>query len=317
MEENKTTPTVEQIREQEDRSFFNFRSLFETFILNWQWFALSLIICLGVTAIYLRYATPRYQQVAKILIKDEENRGNRSTLASMTNLGIMSNSEGIDNEMEIFSSHIIAADVVRDLKLYVNYKKKGRVKDIILYKDQPITVDIDEEHLDKLSSPISITIECVEKNKYKINYRCYGTDEDGNLTGPYTNPNEVIFTRESLPQTLRTKAGTLTFSNNGKRSLSVGGIMFVTIQSPYQASYKYQNAFRVTPTSKNTTIVRTTITDEVPQRGLDYLRQIVICYNRQANEDKNEVAYRTEEFINTRLEKISDELGETEGQLER
>ena len=36
----------------------------------------------------------------------------------------------------------------------------------------------------------------------------------------------------------------------------------------------------------------------------------------QANEDKNEVARRTEEFINQRIAKINDELGSTEGHLE-
>ena len=46
------------------------------------------------------------------------------------------------------------------------------------------------------------------------------------------------------------------------------------------------------------------------------LKQLAICYNRQANEDKNEVAVRTEEFINGRLEKINTELGSTESQLE-
>jgi capsular exopolysaccharide synthesis family protein len=312
MEENKTTQTVEQVREQEDRSFFNFRSLFETFILNWQWFALSLIICLGITAIYLRYATPRYQQTAKMLIKDEDNRGRNNSVMSMTNLGIMSNSEGIDNEMEILSSHILAEDVVKDLKLYVTYRLKGRVKDILLYKNQPVTVDIDEDHLEKLNSPIRLVI-TREGNNLKVTGTYYVSDEEGNSSGPYSL--DKTFT--SLPQTVNTRAGNLTFSKNGNHNLSNGATVFVTIQSPYQASYKFQNSFRVTPTSKNTTIVRTTITDEIPRRGLDYLRQIVICYNRQANEDKNEVAYRTEDFINSRLEKISEELGETEGQLER
>ena len=60
MEENNNLVN-ENFQEQEEKSFFNFRSLFETFILNWQWFALSLIICLGVAAIYLRYTTPQYQ----------------------------------------------------------------------------------------------------------------------------------------------------------------------------------------------------------------------------------------------------------------
>ena len=79
MEENKTAQTPESLRrETEEVSFFNFNQLFQTFILNWQWFALSLIIALGITAIYLRYTTPRYQSSAKMLIKDEDSgRGGR------------------------------------------------------------------------------------------------------------------------------------------------------------------------------------------------------------------------------------------------
>ena len=49
---------------------------------------------------------------------------------------------------------------------------------------------------------------------------------------------------------------------------------------------------------------------------MDYLKQLTICYNRQSNEDKNEIAIRTEEFINGRLEKINAELGDTEGSHE-
>ena len=54
----------------------------------------------------------------------------------------------------------------------------------------------------------------------------------------------------------------------------------------------------------------------MPKRATDYLKQLAECYNRQANEDKNEIALRTEQFINTRLEKINSELGQTEGNLE-
>ena len=46
------------------------------------------------------------------------------------------------------------------------------------------------------------------------------------------------------------------------------------------------------------------------------LKQLSIVYNRQANEDKNIVALRTEKFINSRLEKINAELGKTEGELQ-
>lgn len=60
-----------------------------------------------------------------------------------------------------------------------------------------------------------------------------------------------------------------------------------------------------------------TITDAVPQRAIEYLRQLTICYNRQANEDKNEIAKRTEKFIDERLDKINHELGNTDGAIEQ
>ena len=72
----------------------------------------------------------------------------------------------------------------------------------------------------------------------------------------------------------------------------------------------------ITPNNNTTTIAQITLTDENPQRAKDYLVQLINVYNRQANEDKNEIARNTEEFINSRLEKINAELGATEGALE-
>ena len=83
------------------------------------------------------------QATAKLLIKDESNSNRRgSSLQNMSNLGIISNSTGIDNEMEILTSHSLAEDAIRDLKLYVNYSQR-RVKDVILYRNQPLNVDVD------------------------------------------------------------------------------------------------------------------------------------------------------------------------------
>jgi hypothetical protein len=75
----------------------------------------------------------------------------------------------------------------------------------------------------------------------------------------------------------------------------------------------YARAINVAPTSKQTSIAELTLVDQSTRRGLDYLRQLAICYNRQANADKNEIALKTEDFINGRLEKIDAELGVDRG----
>ena len=78
----------------------------------------------------------------------------------------------------------------------------------------------------------------------------------------------------------------------------------------------YMKRLSVEPTSKKTSIADITFDDENPSRGVDFLNALVHCYNDQANIDKNEIALKTEQFINERLEKIDKELGTTESSLE-
>ena len=61
MEENIKNNQLESEQEPAGRSLLNFQTIYMTLILNWRWFALSLIICLGLASIYLRYTTPIYQ----------------------------------------------------------------------------------------------------------------------------------------------------------------------------------------------------------------------------------------------------------------
>ena len=185
------------------------------------------------------------------------------------------------------------------------------MKNVLVYKRQPISVDIDAAHLDNVRNPIHLTITS-EKGSYKVEGYYWVATEDGRSKGPYSI--EKTFT--TLPQTIKTHAGNLSFTSNGNSTLSEGSTLYVSLVAPDVAAKKYKRSFSISPTSKNTTIVRMSLIDEIPNRSLDYLNQLAVCYNRQANEDKNEVAYRTEEFINGRLEKINAELGETEGQLE-
>jgi len=75
MEENKIQEQdVMQQIEQDEVPTFSFQAIYKALVLNWQWVLLSLIICLGLAAIYLRYSTPTYQAFAKVLIKEEENK---------------------------------------------------------------------------------------------------------------------------------------------------------------------------------------------------------------------------------------------------
>ena len=152
MEENKRVDsTVEQEFKEEEVSF-DIRTIFGLLVLNWQWFLLSMIICVLSAALYLRWASPVYQVSAKMLIKDETNnrRNSGQMLANMQDLGFITNSAGIDNEVEILQSRILSLEVVKDLKLYTEYRTEGRIKKTLVYKTQPVTVDMSAEDLEDL-----------------------------------------------------------------------------------------------------------------------------------------------------------------------
>lgn len=314
MEENKNLE-LESIQENEEKSSFDFATIYTVLILNWKWFVLSLIICMGAAHIYLRYATPIYQSAAKLLIKDDEGSGSRrggNSIQSATNLGIISNSNGIDNEMEILKSRTLAQQAVYDLKLYVNYRHEGKLKDHVLYGDQEVNIDMDLEHLKKLNAPMNFKITREGRN-YHVTGSYYVPIDNNSFNPEAVNIDKTF---SALPATIGTRVGIVKFTLNGNYMLRDGESLKATMIAPEIAAGKYVESLNVAQASKTTTIVDLVLNDEIPQRAIDYLKQLAIVYNRQANEDKNEIAVRTEQFINQRLEKINTELGNTEGQLE-
>jgi len=322
MEEIKKIESVENVEsafvpEEEDNSF-DFRTILTIFILNWHWFVLSVFICVCAAFLYLRYKSPVYQVSAKMLIKDEmqQRRGGSNTmLANMQDMGIISNSTGVDNEVEILRSKILSREAVKDLKLYTEYRTEGRVKKVLIYKSQPLNVDLDPQSLDEMDKNLlyettyyTMSIVRDESGKYAI---------DGQVmrNGGILQKFQTSF--KSLPVNFKTKAGTITITENPGKKWNIGKRpMLVTIRPPMLVATSYVNSLSVAPTSKMTSIALMTLKNANALRGIDFLNQLALCYNRQANADKNEIAMKTEEFINDRMEKIEKQLGATEAELE-
>lgn len=303
-------------QELEEGSSFDFKIIYTTLILNWQWFVLSLIICLSAAAIMLRYTTPMYQSYAKLLIKDDNNggrRGGRSYIANSSTLGMMTNTEGLDNEMEILKSTALATEAVKQLKLYTVYTLEGHIKDHLLYKNQPVNVDLDVAHIETLKRPISLVIDKDENGKLHVTGTYTYVPEDPDKPSKTYAINRTF---DVLPARIITSVGIITFTANTLSPMPDDRNELVTIYPPNMIAGKYSGALTVNQLSKSTSIASLTLTDEMQQRANDYLKQLVFSYNMQANEDKNEIAMRTEQFINSRLEKINTELGATEGSLE-
>jgi len=308
--------------EKKEAGNLDFKKIFTHFVLNWQWYLLSVVVCLCGAIFYLKYARPAYELTARMLVKDEEKKSSNSVkqmLPNMQDFGFMNNSSGFDNEVEILASPVTVHDAVKRLKLYTEYRFDGLFTQKLLYPSPPVWVDLDPVSLDSLDYYMLAGTRTIQ---LAVTKKGTGYHVDIELFAGKERRKEYAKDIATLPVSLKTDFGTLSIAGNPKYAIKKddpfqkGKALVIAIRPPMSVALGYMKRLKVEPTSKKTTIADFTLKDENAIRGIDFLNALVLCYNEQANDDKNEVALKTEEFINQRLEKIDAELGTTENSLE-
>ena len=298
----------EELQKEEESSSFSLSALWTIIVLNWQWILLSVFIALCIAFCYLRYTRPIYTSGMKVLIKEEQGkRMSRSGQINLDEMGIVSNSNGFDNELEILTSTNVNSRVVKSLKLYVSYAVEGRVQKIEQYQDNPIIVDMPQHQLTVLKTPIELEMTKADKGLHVTGkVRMAGQSE------PVTFDHDI----KKLPTSINTPMGVIIFQQNPGTKWG-DNKLYATILPIETAARMYRGKLSAGPTSKYTTVAQVSFTDTQVGRSLDYLNELLKCYNDDANEDKNEVAMKTGDFIKARIDDIRGELDVTEGELEQ
>lgn len=287
----------------------DYKAILFEYLMYWPWFVACLLVCLVGAWCYLRYQAPVYNVNATVLIKQgDKNKpnGQNASLAAMQDLGMLSMASSFDNEVEIIQSRTLLKQVVNALNLNITYTEKrtfGYPKQ--LYKNTPIQVWMSPDEADKLSSSLQLQLDYTPEGKVQINTAFSHNGKEQTLSKHF----------DQLPGVLVTPVGTITFSLKDSTAIKEPHTIYATIISPTIAAADCKSRLNAEPVSKVTTIVRLNYNDTHIGRGIDFLNTLVTLYNRDANDDKNEVASRTAEFIDGRIQIINQELGTTESQL--
>ena len=286
---------------------FDFKALFSKVIIYWRWFVVSLILCLLCAAVYLRYKTAVYKVQATIMINDRQKGSYQNEMMALKDFGIVSNSGGIDNEIEILKSKSLIKEAVMDLKLYTTYTLQGRLSKSAMYGTYPVNVDISMEDAENMPYGFTLEISQSEEGRYVIEY-AYRDDNTRKIV-------EEKKTANTLPYLIDSPIGQLVVTQGEGAPLSGKQKLIVSFVPPIKMAKRCLSALDVAPTSKMTSVAYISYLDANRKRGVDFVNQLVAAYNRENNNDKNIVALKTEEFINKRLKKVAEELNATESEL--
>ena len=110
----------------------NLHDIIRMILMNWYWFVLSVLVCLGVAYYYLAKTPKIYSRTATILVKDSRKGGDLD-VSAFSDLAGFQTQRSVDNEVFILQSRRLMSEVVRRLNLSVNYSIDERLRDKDLY----------------------------------------------------------------------------------------------------------------------------------------------------------------------------------------
>ena len=223
---------------------------------------------------------------------------------------MLSMTSNFDNEVEILRSRTLIKKVVSDMGLYIDMEESNALGfNPPLYKNSPVNVFITPEEADRLVAPVELRMRYTKEGQLTVRAE-YKIDKEGD-----EETMEQGFDR--LPAILPTPVGVFSFTGmDSIPELEGGEIELVAhVHTPTSTAEAYGKELSVTPSSKTTTIAKVSLRNTVRRRGVDFINRLVSFYNQDANDEKNEVAQKTAEFIEERIGIINGELGTTESEL--
>mgnify|MGYP000599452874 CR=1 FL=1 len=223
--------------------------------------------------------------------------------------GLITSSQSIDNEIEVLRSKTLVKEVVNYLNLYVTYKDEDLIPSKELYKTSPVQVNMTPQEAEKLKKDIVVEMVVQPQGSLDVNVKM--------------DDREIQKHFEKLPAILPTDRGTISFFQvtdsipvEGASSVQGARHITATISCPMNVARGYCGNLVIVPTSQTTSVVTVSLKNSSLRRGQDFINQLLEMYNRNTNNDKNEIAQKTAEFIDERIGIISKELGSTEADLE-
>ena len=268
---------------------------------NWYWILLSCIL-FGAWGVYTYLSTtPRHTVDAKIMIRTSDSDSPLPQMEMLAMMG-MGGMKQVEDEVAILTSRDILTQVVRDLDLQNEYRKKRKLRWEGQYPSHDLVMVYPETFLDTIKRTVRLEMK-VRKNDYLVKVR-YG--QRWNFSRHKVKDVTVPF---------ETCAGKIAINPN--KPLEKGDKYRVITMPMLPAVDKYTQTIAASPLKKESNVIVISTSTDMPQRAIDFINKEIDFYNLDAVVDKNIMASNTAAFIEERLRLIEDELAVAESNLEQ
>ena len=281
----------------QQNDFLRIQDLLYLCLARWKWFVLSLAVTLGIATFHILRTPQVYTRTASVLIKeDAKGKSVSSDMDAFSDLGLFQSGTNVNNELIAFQSPALITEIVKRLRLDMNYFFPGKFHQQVAY-GLTLPVNVTMSDLSENESA-GFTLEIHPDSTLLLSdFTRNGTDLDGKdikgrlLDSIPTPLGKVII--HTTPNYVKGEAYTLYV---GKSSL-------------YSAVNNCSSNLSVSLNNEKASVIDLSYKDNSIQRAEDMLNMLISVYNENWVKDKNQVAVSTSMFINERLGVIERELG--------
>lgn len=140
------TVNQKNIKPGQQDDFLRIQDLLYLCLARWKWFVLSLAVTIGAATAYLLRTPAVYTRTASVLIKeDSKGKSVSSDLESFSEFGLFQSGTNVNNELITFRSPSLMTEVVKRLRLDMNYFVRGKFHRQVAYGlTLPVDVTIND-----------------------------------------------------------------------------------------------------------------------------------------------------------------------------
>ena len=282
----------------------DFGNIFNKYKRYWWLFALSLVACIGLSILYLKYTLPKYLVISTVLVDQDDDAGSAGA-SLLKSLSIGGGGASVDDEVVVMGSQEICNKLIKELKINRIYvQRNSPLNREELYKKSPIEIDAPDEVFDTLSIGMTFKISIKEDGKADIKVK------KGLFKTLATLENQM------LPVNVKTPYGIFMVRATEYYKPGKEVVINANVKGNQLRAEDIMKDLTVKVLNKKSNAIYMDIEIANIERGKDMLNTMTTLYNERGQQEKDEQAINTANFINERLTLIYNDLTNSEADIE-
>ncbi|MCX2574293.1 GumC family protein [Pedobacter sandarakinus] len=274
----------------------DFADTMTRFVKNWKYFVLGIFLSLAAVYAFIYITPPKYKVSSTLLISDDKNGAAMSNSTAFSDLNMFQTVKTVDNEIEILRSRDLIFKVLKKLNLETSYFKRQGIRFKELYGE---------------TSPLKVDALALGKNAYSREIAVAYLDDISYLITDSANTNIARY-----GEVIKNKNYTIRV-NKGQAFKKEFGKIKIQFKNLYNMTENFSLVkLKIVPVAKDANTITISLNDNIPQRGVDILTDLIDTYNINNVNNKNLIARNTIKFIDNRLKFLVSDLSGGEGDVE-